>query len=178
MVDVRRRAVITNSYLYSSLKSQSLYAALNETACDYNNCRRHTGAPFAVCVDVLATQLELLRKPIDWFENFSGAHRGFCCHCAATLAFRGSNSPTEVHINVGAFDVLATLIELQNQILRQGIGGETINPWACSSTMRAKTGGSIRHQSWHHKMCRQAVTDPQTIVARRERKRLPFQKSK
>jgi hypothetical protein len=86
-------------------------------ACHCNDCRRHTGAPVAVYVDVQATQLELLGEPIDWFETSPGAQRGFCCRCGATLAFRGSNLPTEVHIHVGAFDEPATLSPVQNEML-------------------------------------------------------------
>jgi hypothetical protein len=92
-------------------------------ACHCKYCRRHTGAPVAVYVDVQVAQVEILGAPIDWFETYPGAERGFCARCGSTLAYRGSNLPAMVHIHVGAFDDPVPLRPTQNEHVDQRL------PW-------------------------------------------------
>ncbi len=98
-------------------------APLLVAACHCVDCRRHTGAPVSVYVDVLAAQLEMQGAPIDWFETSPGAERGFCARCGATLAFRGANLPLEIHIHVGAFDDPAAFAPTDNEYTEQRL------PW-------------------------------------------------
>lgn len=84
-------------------------------ACHCKDCRRHTGAPVSVFVDVKQANFETLAAPVDWFETSPGAHRGFCSRCGATLAFRGSNRPDEIHLHVGAFDTPELLPPARNE---------------------------------------------------------------
>jgi len=92
-------------------------------ACHCRDCRRHTGAPVAVYVDVFADRIEMQGAPIDWYETSPGAHRGFCGRCGATLAYRGSNLPAMLHIHVGAFDRPERLIPSRDEHLESRL------PW-------------------------------------------------
>lgn len=73
-------------------------------ACHCRNCRRQTGAPFAVYVDYPVAQVEFGGLSPAEFQSSPGAWRGFCTVCGSTLYYRGDNLPGMIHLHVGAFD--------------------------------------------------------------------------
>ncbi len=69
--------------------------------CHCASCRKHTGAPVSVFLDLKRDAVEFTRGAPSYYASSPGVRRGFCGHCGSTLTYETDG---EIHIHVGAMD--------------------------------------------------------------------------
>jgi len=72
--------------------------------CHCSLCRRAHGAPYVTWVGLPAEACRLSGGALRWYPSTPEAERGFCAHCGATMFFRSSRWPGELHVALPHFD--------------------------------------------------------------------------
>ncbi len=72
--------------------------------CHCEQCRHHSGAPFAVFATYAAAAVHFEKGALRWFRSSDIAQRGFCAACGTPMAWRGNAHPDWLDIGVGTFD--------------------------------------------------------------------------
>ena len=69
--------------------------------CHCASCRKHTGAPVSVFLDLKRTDVAFTFGAPTYYASSPGVRRGFCVVCGSTLTYETDD---EIHIHVGAMD--------------------------------------------------------------------------
>jgi hypothetical protein len=69
--------------------------------CHCASCRRHTGAPVSVFLDLKRKDVEFTKGTPAYYASSPGVRRGFCGTCGSTLTYETDD---EIHIHIGAMD--------------------------------------------------------------------------
>lgn len=73
--------------------------------CHCTMCQKTGGSAFITWVGLDSARLEILDPDLrlQWFQSSPEAQRGFCKQCGATLFFKSSRWPDEIHITLSNF---------------------------------------------------------------------------
>lgn len=69
--------------------------------CHCASCRRHTGAPVSVFLDLKRGAVAFTQGAPAYYASSPGVQRGFCGRCGSTLTYETDD---EIHIHIGAMD--------------------------------------------------------------------------
>jgi hypothetical protein len=118
------------SCLCGSVAIETIGTPSSVAACHCQSCRKHTGAPVAVFVDYLVSQVSYANAKPTLYESSIGVRRGFCAVCGSTISYQANNLPNMIHIHIGVFDTPEAFTPSANEEM------ETKLPWLCVSTVR------------------------------------------
>ena len=118
------------SCLCGNVAIEAIGVPSSVAACHCQSCRKHTGAPAAVFVDYLASQINFTKAHPTLYESSIGVRRGFCEICGSTISYQADNLPDMVHLHIGVFDDPRKFTPSANEKT------ETKLPWLCVSTVR------------------------------------------
>ena len=99
-------AVVGGSCLCGTVAFECTLTTKWVAHCHCSLCRRAHGAAFVTWAGIPEAQFRLTagEQAMRWYRSTPEAERGFCTHCGASLLFRSSRWPGEIHVTVANLD--------------------------------------------------------------------------
>ena len=90
--------------------------------CHCESCRRASGSVMTTFAGYRREQVKFTGDRPERYQTSDGVTRSFCARCGSPVAYENSDTPHEIHLQLGLFDDLEPMVPIDHSFLEEKPG--------------------------------------------------------